>query len=755
MMPGPLTTVPNAGLPVGFRKRTSPHGDEKLSAAGILFVTPDRRALFVKRAPGSDHAGEWALPAGRVEQDEEPADAARREALEEIGHLAAWDLAPIHRETSDEGIDFSTFGQNVEDAFDPILNEEHNEHVWAPLSAPPKPLHPGVDKLLKQFFAEEAKEPAHKKSGSASGLEQQFEFDEDFEFEHWNDPAFELERGNTFDIATDSSLRLALDGESVRSFDDDGRMRVEVANISKSNICPYRGDEIPGWEDLKLDPEKIYQMLRDPDELAKSVKTWNGVQILSKHVPVDIEDHREQDIVGTTGTDASFEFPYLRNSLIFWSKEGLDLIDSGKQKELSCGYHYTPEMTAGFFDGKPFDGIMRDIRGNHVALVEEGRAGPDVVVGDSALNEHDRTSSRVQKEHPMTTKRPTRLEYLAVMNTARALNPLLAMDQKVEYGPIFKGLDSKNFKSRKAKLVSDVKVALKGKTIAKDASVEHLASLLDHLEHVTEPKSLDESVSGPQHRAMEAAAHGHSTLGIPKGVGSEFSDADKGKKFADALPEVLRKGGMNDDDIKHVMDNWPMKVGEMDETPENALDHEAEDEDDMNEDTEIEEEEAEDETESEEEEEKKMSAKDKAAKDKAAKDKAAKDKAKAKDKAEGAMDQKNLITMDQAEKMVQSALAADRKRTNETVTAREAVRPKVGDLPMALDSAEAVYRAAAAALGLEGLEEVNLAGLRVLVDRQPNAGARVNDNVRPLRIAQDSAEASDFANEMTKRIGLA
>lgn len=30
---------------------------------------------------------------------------------------------------------------------------------------------------------------------------------------------------------------------------------------------------------------------------------------------------------------------------------------------------------------------------------------------------------------------------------------------------------------------------------------------------------------------MEAAAHGHSTLGIPKGVGEDFSHADKGRKF--------------------------------------------------------------------------------------------------------------------------------------------------------------------------------------------------------------------------------
>ena len=191
--------------------------------------------------------------------------------------------------------------------------------------------------------------------------------------------------------ASGAQDRLALD-RSVRSFDEDGRMRVAVTNISKANVCPYKGEEIPGWDAdtkthaLGLDPEKIYMMLRPPEELAKSVKTWNGIQILKEHKPVDVNDHKKHDIVGTTGTNAEFVDPYLRNSLVFWTKEGIDLIESEEQRELSCGYHYDPDMTSGVFDGVPYDGIMRNIRGNHVALVEEGRAGPDVLVADSIAN---------------------------------------------------------------------------------------------------------------------------------------------------------------------------------------------------------------------------------------------------------------------------------------------------------------------------------------------------------------------------------
>jgi len=41
-------------------------------------------------------------------------------------------------------------------------------------------------------------------------------------------------------------------------------------------------------------------------------------------------------------------------------------------------------------------------------------------------------------------------------------------------------------------------------------------------------------VSEKQRRAMEAAAHGHSTLGIPKKVGQEFANADPGGKLPKA-----------------------------------------------------------------------------------------------------------------------------------------------------------------------------------------------------------------------------
>lgn len=195
--------------------------------------------------------------------------------------------------------------------------------------------------------------------------------------------------------ATDSALRIAFDRDTVRERDLVGRMHVKTSHISKANICPYKGEEIPGWEELGLDPNRIYKLLRDPEELEKAAPTFNGIQLLRAHKPVTIDDHQPYDIVGTTGTDARFEHPYLDNSLYVWTKDGIDLIESDEQKELSCGYHYKADMTPGSYEGEHYDGVMRDIVGNHVALVEDGRAGDDVVVGDSMA---EVTWARIERE---------------------------------------------------------------------------------------------------------------------------------------------------------------------------------------------------------------------------------------------------------------------------------------------------------------------------------------------------------------------
>ncbi|EPH7225923.1 DUF2213 domain-containing protein [Enterobacter asburiae] len=181
--------------------------------------------------------------------------------------------------------------------------------------------------------------------------------------------------------AGDSAL--AFDRATVRSFDKDGRLHIELTPISKANVCPYYGREIPNSKALGLQPDKIYYLLRDPKELAKAATTFNNIPLLNEHIPVTAADPQKMAVVGSTGTDAEFDGTYLKNSLVVWDADSIAGIETDEKKELSSAYRYVADMTPGVHEGQPYDGVMRDIVGNHVALVIEGRAGSDVVVGDS------------------------------------------------------------------------------------------------------------------------------------------------------------------------------------------------------------------------------------------------------------------------------------------------------------------------------------------------------------------------------------
>lgn len=206
----------------------------------------------------------------------------------------------------------------------------------------------------------------------------------------WPDPTSIRSVGDILSLAktVEQNNMITRDNNSIaqdtaRSYDKDGRLHVAVSNISKATVNPYYGGEIPNYRQLGLEPKKVYYLLRDPEELEKAAPTFNNLPLLNKHIPVSADEPQKEVIAGTTGSDTVFEDGYLKCSLAVWDAEAIAGIESGEQVELSSAYHYTADMTAGEFEGRHYDGVMRDIVGNHVALVDVGRAGRDVVVSDA------------------------------------------------------------------------------------------------------------------------------------------------------------------------------------------------------------------------------------------------------------------------------------------------------------------------------------------------------------------------------------
>lgn len=230
-------------------------------------------------------------------------------------------------------------------------------------------------------------------------------------------------------------LSIAQD-RSLRSYDQDGRLHVESSNISKATVNPYYGGEIPNYRQLGLEPKKVYYLLRDPEELEKAAPTFNNLPLLNKHIPVSADEPQKEMIAGTTGSDTVFEDGYLKCSLAVWDAEAIAGIESGEQVELSSAYRYTADMTAGEFEGRHYDGVMRDIVGNHVALVDVGRAGRDVVVSDAdPFN---------KKENTMKLKAGAKARIQA------AVQPLLAQDAELSPDELLQVIGSLNNEVRTA-----------------------------------------------------------------------------------------------------------------------------------------------------------------------------------------------------------------------------------------------------------------------------------------------------------------
>lgn len=239
------------------------------------------------------------------------------------------------------------------------------------------PLKTGKSKAA--FSANVATEKRAGKSTSQAVAIAYSETGEDIELEE--DEDLELEADC---VVTANDRRMAFD-RSLRTETVDGRMVVEACVISKANVCPYFGREIPGSEALGLEMGRAYMLYRDKAELEAAVSTYERIPLMMHHVASTADQPNKPYIAGTV-SNVRYRHPFLLADITVWSGEAVQVIESGAQRELSCGYRYVVDMTPGTTpEGEPYDGRMTRLVANHVALVEAGRVGPDAYVHDAAV----------------------------------------------------------------------------------------------------------------------------------------------------------------------------------------------------------------------------------------------------------------------------------------------------------------------------------------------------------------------------------
>ena len=325
-------------------------------------------------------------------------------------------------------------------------------------------------------------------------------------------------------------LRLAFD-RTARRIDADWRLHVDRSHISKAQISPYYGKEIPGFEALGLQPDKVYRLLRDPVELERGAATFARLPILSEHVPVTVDTPRPDLVVGAIGSEITFSAPYLDADLCVWDATAIAGIETDKVRELSCAYRYVPVMEPGESEGQAYDGRMTEIQGNHLALVEVGRAGSDVVVADR--------NPFILKESAMKMSKLGKALFAALC----AVSPVLAADSAL---PALVGTaNRKTFK----------KDDVKAKLLALDASIDsnQLDAVLDAILDVEQdPKPVETPAAAADEspadklRALLAGKVDDATLEAACGLlatpaADEKPEPGMKKEEVDAAMDGLRK----------------------------------------------------------------------------------------------------------------------------------------------------------------------------------------------------------------------
>ena len=118
--------------------------------------------------------------------------------------------------------------------------------------------------------------------------------------------------------------------------------------------------------------------LRPPEEVmhADSLASFGLMPVTNEH-PSELltADNAKQYAVGSVSESVVPEGDKVRAVLMITDASAIEALDAGKS-ELSCGYTADLVQEAGVWQGQPYDAIQRNIRGNHVALVDAGRAGP-------------------------------------------------------------------------------------------------------------------------------------------------------------------------------------------------------------------------------------------------------------------------------------------------------------------------------------------------------------------------------------------
>lgn len=219
---------------------------------------------------------------------------------------------------------------------------------------------------------------------------------------------------------------------------DEGYLFIKGARIARIGVQEYLNKE-----------GNVIRRFRPPEEVEKSAQTFEDKAITLEHPPeFPVTVFNSQQYLKGLAQDSQFSNGWIEADLKITHIEAVKAATS-THRQLSCGYTFTPDPTPGEWvdtdgvQGPPgtvyqYDEIMRNIEGNHVALVPMANAGENatwdcisIEVDGNSIGEKTMDLKKGSLLDPLTNKV---LEYHAqdTNEVAELVNALRAENAKTQ-----------------------------------------------------------------------------------------------------------------------------------------------------------------------------------------------------------------------------------------------------------------------------------------------------------------------------------
>ena len=326
----------------------------------------------------------------------------------------------------------------------------------------------------------------------------------------------------------------------------DGYLVADV-RTARTGIQLYTGAET-GRPDLKT--VRVYRPHHQVFDKA-SLASYAHRPVTNGHPAEPVTaDNWKAHSVGSIGGDIARDGEFVRVPLVVMDSAAIKAVQDGK-RELSAGYQCDLAFEAGTTpDGQQYDAIQKDIRINHVAIVDEGRAGSKARIGDDAQwGASPLTSDQPQKDTIMTLKTVT-VDGIPVEVTDQGAAVINTLQTRL---------------GEATKALSDNETAHKAALNAKDAELAKKDAEIDDLKSkVLDDKALDAKVAARADliATAKAIAKDLKTDGLPDAdirkaaVAAKLGDAavaGKGDAYIEARFDILAEDANQSDPFRETV----------------------------------------------------------------------------------------------------------------------------------------------------------------------------------------------------------